>query len=104
MELRELGRTGLRISEIGFGCGGQAGLMVRGAAQEQARAIARAIELGVNYFDTAAQYGDGRSEENLGRTFRELHADVHVATKLQFGQAELRAGKPAVRALLDASL
>jgi aryl-alcohol dehydrogenase-like predicted oxidoreductase len=104
VKLRELGRTGLRISEIGFGCGAQAGLMVRGEAQAQARAIARAIELGINYFDTAAQYGDGRSEQNLGRTLRDLKADVHVATKLQFGQAELNAGKHAVRALLDASL
>jgi aryl-alcohol dehydrogenase-like predicted oxidoreductase len=45
---------------------------VRGTPQEQVAVIARALELGVTYFDTAAQYGDGLSEQNLGRALREL--------------------------------
>jgi len=104
MQGRELGRTGLRVSEIGFGCGAVGGLMIRGDAAEQVRAVARAIELGITYFDTAASYGDGVSEQNLGRALKELRADVRVATKLQLGRRELAQGTPAVRALLDASL
>ncbi|HEY8695544.1 MAG TPA: aldo/keto reductase, partial [Chloroflexota bacterium] len=64
---RALGRTGQSISAIGFGCGNQAGLLVRGEPREQVRVIARAIDLGITYFDTAAQYGNGVSEQNLGR-------------------------------------
>src|SRR5579872_4351082 len=72
MELREFGRTGMRLSMLGFGCGGVGGLMVRGDPADQERAIARAIAAGVNYFDTAVQYGNGESEKNLGRILRQL--------------------------------
>jgi aryl-alcohol dehydrogenase-like predicted oxidoreductase len=51
----------MRISILGFGCGAVGGLMVRGDPADQRRAIARALEAGVNYFDTAVQYGDGES-------------------------------------------
>jgi aryl-alcohol dehydrogenase-like predicted oxidoreductase len=83
MESRKLGRTGLTVSELGFGCGSIGGLMVRGNSGDQTRAVARALEAGVTYFDTAAQYGDGRSEENLGRVLTELGAwnRVVVGTK-----------------------
>jgi L-galactose dehydrogenase/L-glyceraldehyde 3-phosphate reductase len=47
------------ISLLGFGCGALGGLMVRGSAADQECAVARAIDVGINYFDTAAQYGDG---------------------------------------------
>ena len=70
MDYRTLGKTGLRVSTLGFGCGNVGGLMVRGAPAEQERAVARAIELGINYFDTAPSYGDGQSEQNLGRVDR----------------------------------
>jgi aryl-alcohol dehydrogenase-like predicted oxidoreductase len=83
MELRTLGRTGLEVSALGFGCGSIGGLMVRGDPADQTRAVARAIEAGITYFDTAAQYGDGRSEENLGRVLTALGAwnRVVVGTK-----------------------
>lgn len=71
------------VSEIGFGCGSQGGLMVRGEREDQLTAVARAVELGINYFDTAAAYGDGQSERNLGSVLRQLGANVHVATKVQ---------------------
>ena len=67
MQPRKLGRTGLDVAALSFGCGAVGGLMVRGTAAEQERAVARAIEIGVRYFDTAPQYGDGVSEQNLGR-------------------------------------
>ena len=66
MERRTLGRTGLDVSVLGFGCGAVGGLMVRGSPGDQERAVARAIELGISYFDTAAMYGNGESERRSG--------------------------------------
>lgn len=83
MQYRDLGRTGLRLSEIGFGCGSVGGLMVRGDRADQLQAAARAIERGINYFDTAPSYGEGKSESNLGPVLKELGADVHVGTKVE---------------------
>jgi aryl-alcohol dehydrogenase-like predicted oxidoreductase len=103
MEQRSLGSTGLSVSALGFGCGAVGGLMVRGSAEEQRRAVTRALDAGITYFDTAAQYGDGASEENLGRVMRELGAwsRVVVGTKVRV-PPEARDG--AVRASLQASL
>ena len=70
MEMRMFGRTGLELSVLG--CGAVGGLMVRGDPVDQERTIARAIAAGVNYFDTAVQYGDGESEKNLGRILQKL--------------------------------
>ena len=50
MQMRRLGRTGLDVSVLGFGCGAVGGLMVKGDAGDQERAVARALELGINYF------------------------------------------------------
>ena len=72
MERRMLGRTGVEVSLLGFGCGAVGGLMVGGDPADQERAVARALEMGINYFDTAAQYGNGRSETNLGRVLKSL--------------------------------
>src|SRR5258706_3495404 len=83
MERRRLGRSGLQLSVLGFGCGSNGGLMVRGERSEQERGVARAIELGITYFDTAPSYGDGESERNLGRVLRQLKPDVLVGTKVR---------------------
>ena len=83
MDYRPLGSTGLQVSEIGFGCGNVGGLMIRGEHGDQVKAAARAIELGINYFDTAPSYGDGQSEINLGQVLKELSADVYVGTKFR---------------------
>jgi aryl-alcohol dehydrogenase-like predicted oxidoreductase len=56
MERRVFGRTAMRVSVLGFGCGAVGGLMVRGDLFDQERTIAHAIAAGVNYFDTAVQY------------------------------------------------
>jgi aryl-alcohol dehydrogenase-like predicted oxidoreductase len=53
MEMRVFGRTGMKLSVLGFGCGAVGGLMVRGDPSGQERTVARAIDAGVNYFDTA---------------------------------------------------
>ena len=106
MERRALGATGLTVSALGFGCGAVGGLMVRGDSNEQRQAVSRALEAGITYFDTAAQYGDGRSEENLGRVMRELGAwsRVVVGTKVRLRPEEMADPAGAIRASLEASL
>lgn len=67
MNYRRFGRTGWMVSEIGYGMWGMGGDW-KGADDEQAlRALQRAVDLGCNFFDTAAAYGDGHSERLLGR-------------------------------------
>jgi aryl-alcohol dehydrogenase-like predicted oxidoreductase len=83
MEQRQLGRTDLRVSVIGFGCGMVGGLMVGGGAVDQEAAVGTAIDHGVNYFDTAPAYGGGRSEENLGSALRALRQRPVVGTKFR---------------------
>ena len=104
MNYRQLGRTGLKVSEIGFGCGNVGGLIVRGDAQERVRTVARAIELGINYFDTAPAYGGGVSEQNLGLALKELKADVVVSTKVGLLGDELDDIKGNVFKSMDTSL
>jgi aryl-alcohol dehydrogenase-like predicted oxidoreductase len=103
MELRPLGTTGLRVSVLGFGCGNVGGLMIRGAPAERERAVARALELGINYFDTAALYGDGQSEINLGAALRVLGVRPLVGTKFAVPPGE-RDVAGAIRRALEASL
>src|ERR1700724_2412846 len=105
MDLRGFGRTGMKLSLLGFGCGAVGGLMVRGDALDQERTIARAIAAGVNYFDTAVQYGDGESEKNLGRVLHNLKAsDVVVGTKVRLLSAEFGRIQAAVATSLEGSL
>jgi aryl-alcohol dehydrogenase-like predicted oxidoreductase len=103
MQTRSFGRSGLKLSVLGFGCGAVGGLMVRGAAADQERAIGRAIDAGINYFDTAALYGDGQSEINLGRAVKALKLrDITIGTKVRLAN---RTGiRMAIVASLDKSL
>ena len=104
MEKRRLGKTGFEVSLLGFGCGAVGGLMTNGDPADQERAVARALELGINYFDTAAQYGNGRSETNLGRVIKALKPDVHVGTKVRLPPTERGKIVVAIAAALDESL
>jgi L-galactose dehydrogenase/L-glyceraldehyde 3-phosphate reductase len=91
METRTLGQTGLKVSVLSFGCGAVGGLMVKGAAADQERAVARAMELGINYFDTAPMYGNGESERNLGRVLKALsRPKVYLGTKVWLDAASLQ--------------
>ncbi len=83
MRYRRVGNTDLSLSEIGFGCGGNAGLMVRGEAREQISAVERALALGVTYFDNAPDYGGGLAEENLGHALKVLGAKPIVNSKVE---------------------
>jgi aryl-alcohol dehydrogenase-like predicted oxidoreductase len=102
---RTLGKTGLLVSEIGFGTGDNAGLMMNGSRQQRTEAVGRALEAGVNYFDTSPDYGKGVAEENLGQILKELHvADVIVATKVEIMADQLDDMEAAIERSLDASL
>ena len=105
METRIFGCTGIRLSVLGFGCGAVGGLMVRGDPLDQERTIARAIAAGVNYFDTAVQYGNGQSEKNLGRILQQLKPpDAIVGTKVRLPSASFGQIADAVAASLEHSL
>ena len=104
MNYRTLGKTGLRVSALGFGCGNVGGLMVRGAPAERERAVARALELGINYFDTAPSYGNGLSEQNLGLALKALRVTPQVGTKFNLSQADLSDVAAAITRSLETSL
>jgi len=105
MKLRTVGRSSLQLSEIGFGCGTGAGLMIRDDAPAQRAAVERALERGITYFDTAPIYGNTLSEAHLGRTLRELDAgDVVVGTKIALELADLDDIAGAVVASVEGSL
>jgi aryl-alcohol dehydrogenase-like predicted oxidoreductase len=89
MEYRQLGSSGLRLSEVGFGCGNTAAAMISGSPKERVELIGRALEYGVDHFDTAPNYGEGASEINLGVALREVSAHPSVATKVEFGREHL---------------
>src|SRR5271154_7209867 len=105
METRIFGRTGMALSVLGFGCGAVGGLMVRGDPRDQERTVARALAVGVNYFDTAVQYGNGESEKNLGRVLQDLKpANVVVGTKVRLPSVEFGRIADAVAKSLEGSL
>ncbi len=104
MEYRTLGRTGWRVSALGFGCGAVGGILVRGERAEMLRVVSRAIELGVNYFDTARIYADGLSETNLGWALEELRADVLVGTKVRLTEQDAGRIERAVFESVEGSL
>jgi L-galactose dehydrogenase/L-glyceraldehyde 3-phosphate reductase len=95
----------MQLSVLGFGCGAVGGFMVRGDPADQERTIARAIAAGVNYFDTAVQYGNGESEKNLGRVLQKLKpANVVVGTKVRLPESEFGRIAEAVTTSLEGSL
>jgi aryl-alcohol dehydrogenase-like predicted oxidoreductase len=104
MEQRALGRTGLRVSALGFGCGNVGGLVIRGTPAERERAVARALELGITYFDTAPSYGDGLSETHLGQALRALDVTPHVGTKFRVTPGAPGDVRRAIVGSLEASL
>ena len=104
MQRRKLGRTGLEISVLGFGAGAVGGLMTKGAAADQERAIARAVDQGINYIDTAALYGTGESERNLGRVLKALRPNIVLGTKFRLKAADRARVAAFIAESMDASL
>ncbi len=83
MEYRNLGRTGFEVSALGYGAWGIGGSQwLGGTDDESLTALRRAIELGLNFIDTALAYGDGHSEQLVGQVVREAGARIYIASKV----------------------
>ena len=83
MRYRTLGRTGIPVSEIGYGAWGIGQKQwLGGEDAESLNALRRAIELGLNFIDTALAYGDGHSEKLVGQVARESSSGLYIATKV----------------------
>ena len=108
MKYRTLGRTGLQVSEVGFGGAGIGHVWGPTTDEECVCAVRRALDLGINFFDTSPMYGGGRSEENLGRGLAGRRPEAIIATKLRLQTEDDRASNnnmvAAVRNSVEASL
>lgn len=82
MQYRELGRTGWKVSTISFGAWAIGGTWGDVKDDESLAALNRALDLGVNFFDTADGYGDGHSEQLLGKLRKERNEPFYIATKI----------------------
>jgi 3-hydroxyisobutyrate dehydrogenase-like beta-hydroxyacid dehydrogenase/aryl-alcohol dehydrogenase-like predicted oxidoreductase len=106
MPVRTLGRTGLKVSAVAFGAGPVSGLMTGPDVGAQTATVQRALERGVNWFDTAPGYGSGASEASLGRVLAGLGASekVHIATKVRVHPGALDDPDAFVRQSVEESL
>lgn len=92
MKQRRLGRSGPSVSAVGLGCSGMSRSYGIPDDEESLATIRRAVELGVNFFDTSDAYGNGHNEELVGRALREHRDSVVIGTK--FGNMRGPDGKP----------
>ncbi len=81
MKYRMMGKTGYKVSEIGFGTLQFGGFWVSQSDDDSTRALEAAVEKGVNFIDTAAEYGFGRSERIIGEFIKNVDRRIYVATK-----------------------
>ncbi len=104
MEYTTLGRTGLNISRVGFGGGGIGQVWGATTRDEAVRAVHRALDLGVNFFDVAPAYGDGKAEEALGLALEGRSEDVIIATKVRLAADDMNDVTGAVQRSVETSL
>jgi len=109
MQKRKLGKSGLEVSAIGFGCMGLS--FGYGPAQEKQNAVSlirKAVESGVTFFDTAEAYGPFTNEEVVGEALAPIRGKVVIATKFGFKNGDSTAGTDSrperIRAVAEASL
>lgn len=89
MRYRKFGATGLEVSELVFGGGAVGGLLIDARDEIKASAVERALAAGINWFDTAASYGKGRSEQTLGRLLAGVANPPHLSTKFTVDTRDL---------------
>ncbi len=106
MQYRTLGKTGIQAPLVAFGAGPVAALMTTAGENRSVEVVRRALDAGIDWFDTAATYGGGQSERSLGAALGELGARnaVHLATKVRLTEADLNDIPTAVRESLRGSL
>jgi len=104
MKKNVLGRTGLETSEIAFGGGDTGGILIKGDETTRITALTRALAAGINWIDTAALYGNGASEETIGRHLHALTPRPHVSTKVRIERSEMHDLRGAIERSLTASL
>ena len=104
MKQRLFGRTGIKVSEIIFGGGTVGGILFLKDDATKREAIRRALAGGINWFDTAAQYGNGKSEEALGRLLPEAGAAPYLSTKFNLVAEDLKDVPAQIEERLRASL
>jgi len=90
MKHRKFGRSGIKVSEIVFGAGAVGGILIHKDDGTKREAIRRALAGGINWIDTAAQYGNGKSEEALGWLLPEAGATPYLSTKFQLAVENLK--------------
>jgi L-galactose dehydrogenase/L-glyceraldehyde 3-phosphate reductase len=99
-----LGRTGLKISEIAFGGGVTGGILINAMEATRAAALQRAVAAGINWVDTAPVYGNGASEETIGRHVAALTPRPHISTKVRLERGDMPDIAGAIRRSLEQSL
>ena len=99
-----LGRTGLEISELAFGGGVTGGILINADEAMRAGALRRAVAAGINWIDTAPVYGNGASEETIGRHLRALSPRPHVSTKVRLEAEDVDDIAGAIERSLERSL
>ena len=104
MEYRQFGRTGLKVSAIGFGCWEIGGTYCHIDEAQFQRAVKAAIEAGITCFDTAEAYGMGVSEEALARALAGRRSEVVIATKFGVGYEEMPNRRDSSRSRVFASI
>jgi L-galactose dehydrogenase/L-glyceraldehyde 3-phosphate reductase len=98
------GRTGLEISEIAFGAGVTGGILIHESEATRWAALQRAVAGGINWIDTAPLYGDGTSEETIGRHLAVLSPRPHVSTKVRLDRPDMADIAGGIRRSLEQSL
>ena len=104
MEYNALGRTGLNVSRVGFGGGGIGQVWGETTRDEAIRSVHRALDLGINYFDVAPAYGDGKAEEALGLALEGRTEDVIIGTKVRLAAEDMSDVIGAVERSMETSL
>jgi L-glyceraldehyde 3-phosphate reductase len=104
MQYNSLGRTGLNVSRVGFGGGGIGQVWGATTRDEAVRAVHRALDLGINYFDVAPAYGDGKAEEALGIALEGRSEEVIIGTKVGVPADDRAHATGAVKRSMETSL